>query len=288
MALITEPRCRETSDTEGPGNIALEGAMFGSLAFSEVMATGDTADIVISYGEAFEECLVTRNSSGELERTLCRRSRHADGTVNTSHVSFGPGRKTVMMTVAAGRFAALEANALRGDVVQSFNNTWKARAQANLGIFPAGTRMLFQQTAAPTGWTKEVNHTDKVLRVVNGTVGTGGSVAFSTLFGRTATDAVTLTASNIPSLSMSAAIPSGQSPHAHGVYYAATGVASAEDKYVMSNPNPNGASGGQATANASLSALTGTAAYSNGATSFAMGIDMRVAYLDIIVAQKDW
>ena len=46
--------------------------------------------------------------------------------------------------------------------------------------FPSGTSMLFQQTAAPTGWTKQTTHNDKALRIVTGTVGTGGSAAFST------------------------------------------------------------------------------------------------------------
>ena len=46
--------------------------------------------------------------------------------------------------------------------------------------FPAGTLMLFQQTAAPTGWTKQTTHNDKALRVVTGSAGSGGSVAFST------------------------------------------------------------------------------------------------------------
>ena len=55
----------------------------------------------------------------------------------------------------------------------------------NLGIggFPSGTLMLFQQTAAPTGWTKQTTHNDKALRVVSGTAGTGGSSAFTTAFG---------------------------------------------------------------------------------------------------------
>src|SRR5210317_526087 len=52
----------------------------------------------------------------------------------------------------------------------------------NAEPFPAGTSMLFQQTAAPTGWTKQTTHNDKALRIVTGTVGTGGSSAFSTAF----------------------------------------------------------------------------------------------------------
>ena len=60
-------------------------------------------------------------------------------------------------------------------------------ATVNTQAFPSGTSMLFQQTAAPTGWTKQTTHNDKALRVVTGTVGTGGSVAFSTALGSGAT-----------------------------------------------------------------------------------------------------
>lgn len=47
---------------------------------------------------------------------------------------------------------------------------------------PAGTRMLFVQTAAPTGWTKSTADDNKALRVVAGSTGTGGSVPFTTAF----------------------------------------------------------------------------------------------------------
>lgn len=60
-----------------------------------------------------------------------------------------------------------------------------ASARATLGIadsFVAGTKMLFQQTAAPTGWTKDVTHNNKALRVVTGTASSGGTVAFDTAF----------------------------------------------------------------------------------------------------------
>lgn len=51
-----------------------------------------------------------------------------------------------------------------------------------LAAFPSGTEMLFHQTSAPTGWTKQTTHDDKAIRIVSGTVGTGGSSAFSTAF----------------------------------------------------------------------------------------------------------
>ena len=67
---------------------------------------------------------------------------------------------------------------------------------------PAGTIMLFVQTAAPTGWTKSVTHNDKALRVVSGTASTGGSVAFTTAFAAGTltftSDSHTLTTTEMP------------------------------------------------------------------------------------------
>jgi hypothetical protein len=45
-----------------------------------------------------------------------------------------------------------------------------------------GSLMLFQQTTAPTNWTKETTHNNKALRVVTGTATPGGSTAFTTVF----------------------------------------------------------------------------------------------------------
>ena len=49
---------------------------------------------------------------------------------------------------------------------------------------PQGTQMVFASSPAPTGWTTLTANNDKALRVVNGstTLGTGGSVPFTTAF----------------------------------------------------------------------------------------------------------
>ena len=67
--------------------------------------------------------------------------------------------------------------------------------------FPSGTRLSFQQTTAPTGWTKDTTAAinDSILRLVTGTVATGGTVAFSTWNAQTATGAVTLSTAQMPS-----------------------------------------------------------------------------------------
>ena len=64
----------------------------------------------------------------------------------------------------------------------------------DLATFPTGTVMLFQQTAAPTGWTKKIDagFDNKALRVVTGTATTtGGTSNFTTVFAsRTPTGSV--------------------------------------------------------------------------------------------------
>ena len=82
MAQVYKPFVRETSTITGPGDIDLAGAMFGSIAFADVMATGDTADIAIAYGGAREECRVTMQSNGKLARGTCYLSKHANGVVD--------------------------------------------------------------------------------------------------------------------------------------------------------------------------------------------------------------
>jgi len=61
--------------------------------------------------------------------------------------------------------------------------------------FPAGTRMPFNQTAAPTGWTKDTTAglNDTAMRIVTGAVGSGGSVAFTTAFANQSVGATTNT-----------------------------------------------------------------------------------------------
>lgn len=69
--------------------------------------------------------------------------------------------------------------------MDTIDTQMKANADAinNIELFPSGTAMLFQQTSAPTGWTKSTTHNDKALRVVSGTASSGGTTAFSTALG---------------------------------------------------------------------------------------------------------
>ena len=73
------------------------------------------------------------------------------------------------------------------------------------GAFPSGTRMLFQQTSAPTGWTKVTSGVNnRALRIVTGSVGSGGSNGFTNVLNSSITtgsgsvSSHTLTTAQIP------------------------------------------------------------------------------------------
>ena len=52
-------------------------------------------------------------------------------------------------------------------------------------VFTSGTRMLFQQTSAPTGWTKDTSRNNRALRIVSGSVTDGGGDSFTSRFNST-------------------------------------------------------------------------------------------------------
>lgn len=45
----------------------------------------------------------------------------------------------------------------------------------------SGSTMIFENATAPTSWTKSTTHNNKTLRIVNGSVSSGGSTAFTTV-----------------------------------------------------------------------------------------------------------
>lgn len=138
---------------------------------------------------------------------------------------------------------------------------------AYLQTFDAGTAMVFQQTAAPTGWTKSVTNNDKALRVVSGAASTGGSVAFSTAFASQAVSgtvgSTTLTTSTIPS-------------HNHTVTNALGGGSSVQ---------VNTSCGGAASAVVTTSSTGGGGSHTHSFTGTA--INLAVQYVDVIIATKN-
>ena len=58
----------------------------------------------------------------------------------------------------------------------SFSGTISGNGSGLTGVepFPSGTKVVFAQASAPTGWTQDTTHNDKALRVVSGSGGSSG------------------------------------------------------------------------------------------------------------------
>lgn len=186
-------------------------------------------------------------------------------TLTANNVMLGNGTSTV-------QFVAPSTN---GNVLSSNGTTWVSTVPAAGGTtIPAGTVMLFSQTAAPTGFTKLTTNNDKALRVVSGSVGTGGSVAFSTAFATPAVTgslsgtvgSTTLTTSQIPS-------------HTHSLNVSGPCAPSGRVIGTGSTPGGGAATGAEGGGNSHDHSFSGSL---SSATA-----TINVAYVDVILATKD-
>jgi hypothetical protein len=150
-------------------------------------------------------------------------------------------------------------------------NTWALDTQ--VVSLAAGTAMLFQQTSAPTGWTKSTTHNEKALRIVSGSAGSGGSTAFTSVFtSRTPAGTVgstTLSASQIPSHTHTFEVTKASN----------TPTTGANDRAV----NAANVGAGASTGTTSTAGSGGSHNHSFTGTS----MDFAVAYVDAIIATKD-
>jgi hypothetical protein len=68
------------------------------------------------------------------------------------------------------------------NVLTSNGTTWVSSVVPQPEFFSSGTRMTFNQTSAPTGWTKDTSTDNAGFRLVSGSASSGGSVDFTTAF----------------------------------------------------------------------------------------------------------
>lgn len=150
--------------------------------------------------------------------------------------------------------------------------------------FPSGTLMLFVQTLAPTGWTKSTTHDNKALRVVSGTVSSGGSVAFTTAFGTPAVSGSVSLSGTVGSTTLTTTqMPS----HAHNLamynyYNPASGA--------RVNVNPSSGSGRQVTSGVIENTGGGGShdhSFSGSGSLSSATATINVQYVDVIIATKD-
>jgi len=167
---------------------------------------------------------------------------------------------------AANGGTGLSAPGTVGNVLTSDGTGWLSSAPAAGGTtIPAGTVMLFAQTAAPTGFTKVTTHDNKALRVVSGAASSGGSVAFTTAFA-SQTPAGTVGSTTLTTAQMPA------HTHPSGVYGA------------------GGCSGTNATTSGPTSQITTGSTGGGGShnhTFTGTAINLAVQYVDIILATKN-
>jgi hypothetical protein len=220
---------RMTTATTGTGTITLGSAVSGYLSFASAgVQDGDTVTYAIKDGSSSEIGEGVYTASGTTLTRSVIKSTNSNSAINLS------GSAEVFITPSHRHF------------------------------MDSGTLMLFQQTSAPTGWTKQTTHNDKALRVVSGTASSGGSSAFSTVFGKTATDATTLTSATVPA-------------HSHGFAGGGSNLVTLDQ----------GGVGQWASGTGVQYNVDSTTTTVGSGGSHTHGMDIRVQYVDLIIAQKD-
>lgn len=149
---------------------------------------------------------------------------NAQTTANTAVANASTAQTTANAAQTAANTAQTTANAK----VAKVNNVApdsSGNVTLNIQPFPSGTKMLFNQASAPSGWTKQTSVDNAALRVVSGSGGgTGGSIAFSTLF---ATGKAVSLSGNVGATTLTAAqMPSHRHtfPHTSSLYYTTVGA----------------------------------------------------------------
>jgi len=224
---------------------------------------------------------ITAYAAGAIYSLKSAGSNTGAMTINLNGVGAGSVKKGKAGTLdlSAGDFAAGRMGLFAHDGTNF--------QMLNAPEFPSGTRMLFQQTAAPVGWTKDATLNDRALRVVSGAVVGGGTgAAFSAVFSASRTPAGTvggtaITEANLPS-------------HRHFMY-ADDSVGTVTIDAVTFAQWGDGASGdqgyvikGTSTADATIGLSSATGSGTTHTHTFTgAALSMDVLYTDVIVAQKD-
>ena len=209
---------------------------------------------------SFAQAVLTTDVTGTLP--IANGGTNSTSTPTAGGAVYGTG--SAMAITAAGT---------SGQVLTS--NGASAPSWVTPVTFASGTLMLFQQTAAPTGWTKQTTHDNKALRVVSGAASSGGSTAFTTVF---TNQTPTITTSGL-SASATTLSESQMPSHTHAGFVTAFGSV----QRVSGNLDLSSVTGG-------VTAATGgggshTHSISGSATSSA--ITLNVQYVDLIIASKD-
>jgi hypothetical protein len=296
---------RDSSGSFSAGGITATSISGNGVALSAINASNITSGTIDNARTTAATAngastIVLRGSSGEFSAGTITGTFSGDGSavsaINASNVSSGTlsatrgGTGSANLTaenVILGNGASavkVVAPGTANNVLTSNGSTWISQAAG--GGFASGTVMLFAQTSAPTGWTKNTTTGDNsALRVTTGTASTGGSVAFTTAFAsQTPTGSVSITA--VAGSAGATTLSTPQIPsHAHAVRADLTppytlpifGGGGGNNSSTANTFNTGG--GGSHTHPFSFSSGSGT--FTGNA------INLAVQYIDVIRATKD-
>ena len=187
--------------------------------------TGDFTDLDDTPGNYSGQAnkLVVVNSSAN-GLTFATATSVATDNYYLTGLSFDTGNGILTATVSGASDQSVD---LDGRYVESATFT---------ASVPSGSRMLFQQSAAPTGWTKDTSRNNRALRLVSGNVGDGGGNSFTGVFNGT----VTTNSGSVHSHTLSTAqIPA----HFHYVFRSGNHGQNQNGSNLSSNNYPGSGSG---------------------------------------------
>lgn len=152
------------------------------------------------------------------------------------------------------------------------------------GGFASGTRMLFHQASAPTGWVTVAGLNDRVIRV-----GVGGSTGGTWIVGGLTVSGTALSVAQLPPHSHSGSFASSGGAHTHTV---TTGYPSSvtgnvqfaqPSTYCILSSRTTDAGGGAHSHSVTVASEGSGSTHNHGVTSDST---WRPAYTDVIIAQK--
>lgn len=273
MALLYN-RAGVATSTSGTGTITLGAALSSAtainacsfLTFANAGASNaeTVSYLILDSNGAWEVGTGVYTTAGTtLTRVLTISSTGSLLSLTGTSQVFITARKEDILTMTETRTAntVLAGPTSGGAAVPTFRALVAADLPAGSAFATGGTvGIVFFMAAAPTAWTKQTTHNDKALRLVSGTGGgSGGSSAFTTVFGKTATDATTISTATMPS-------------HSHTI------------TPVYFN---TGASGPALTTSDAAGETDKTTAATGSGGSHTHPMDIRVTYVDVIICTKD-
>jgi hypothetical protein len=208
--------------TQFNGTISLTSGVTGTLPIANG-GTGTTSTTFTNLTTNVTGTLpIANGGTGTTSTTFVNAATNVTGTLPVANGGTGATTQTAYAvlaggTTSTGAYQSIASVGTSGQVLTSNGAGALPTFQAAAGGFPAGTRMSFQQTTAPTGWTKDTTAAinDSMLRLVTGSASSGGTTAFSTWSAVTTTGATTLDTTQIPSHT-----------HLYSVYGGAAGASS--------------------------------------------------------------